>query len=88
LQARTKSYQRKPDDYSAAIKKQNSEIITKLIAELTRKSLFHGISQILEKYTPFEILAISTIFFQLSTNFERNRSIRPIFPLTRFISFE
>jgi len=60
----------------------NSEIFTKLIAELTHQSLFHGISRILEKYTPIEILAISTIFFQLSTNFERNGIIRPIFSLT------
>jgi len=82
LPACTKSYQRKPDDYSDAIKKLNSEIITKLIVELTRQSLFHGISQIIEKYTPIEILAISTIIYQLSTNFERYRIIRPIFPLT------
>jgi len=82
LQACTKSYQRKPDDYTDAIKKLNSENITKSIAELTCQSLFHGISQIIEKYTPIEILAISTIFFQLSTNFERNGIICPIFPLT------
>jgi hypothetical protein len=82
LPACTKSYHRKPDDYFDAIEKLNSEIITQLIAELTLKSLFHGISRIWEKYKPIEILAISTIFFQLSTHFERNRIILPIFPLT------
>jgi len=70
----------KPDDHPDANFRRISELLFVLTAENTRKYLFQAVSRVIEKYKFIEIVAISTIFFKLSTNFERNHIILAIFP--------